>query len=375
MTVTIRPDGIVTLTGRQKRKMQTFLQLALSPMSDRQARNLIAKCNSASRPGDQPQLFLRWNLGDELEAYFRRDDATTGLRVLSGETILRVMNNRVPHDIGDFGAILYERAAKRLRAAGKLNGVVQGYAALEALFLTAVTAELPIFFANWKGTRPFSESDEVFIRIMTRDLAELPVTDGDGGEVRSIPSGAALRSGCDGAIQLGLPLEEGELLERLTARVKAMKGICGSPLIHDNHAPREPRGTAQSPAKVKKAIARSGRKHGYFVAFTGETRPIPLLHPHTVQGLAKAENVLQSRHRFTKDDFRRLAKAAADHRCKSGVGGPLIADESAELYVRIFRGMLLTEEDVSTLSTDDLCELTRLAANLHRLDAPADTVQ
>ena len=387
MRVSVRPEGLVTITGRSGRKNKVLLHLVLQSLSERDARRLERSCNSSSsRPVDMHQLHLTWNSESLIELYFRKDNRAGGLRVLEGETILQVMNNRAPRDIGDFGPILYERAEKRLRAAGKLSEAVHGYAALEALFLDAVTRELPIFFANWTAMRrPFSESDSAFIHVMTRNLAEMPAPQVDGGEVSSIHSISSIRSirSINGgsapfvkAIQLGLPLEEGELLDRLTARVRSMTGVCNEPLIHSHHAAREakPPAATQSPAAVKKSISRRGKEDGYFVAFTGESRPIPLLNQHTIYGLAKADDVLSPGHHFTKEDFRRLAKAAADHRCKSGVGGPLIADESAELYVRILRGMLLTEEELSNLSCDELCSLTRLAAQLHRLEAPSEKV-
>lgn len=383
MRVNVDPAGAVTITGRVSGRTCTLLNLVMPPLSAREAGRLERLCNRGTRQ-PEGQGTLTWSISDFVEVHFVRDDGDESkVRVLRGDTIVRVMNNRAPLELGDFGPILYERAEKRLRNEGKLAKPLNGYSELEALFRGAVARELPGYLAMWRGTRPFSEKDIAFIRLTAGDTNLLETDEEDEQPTTSITSAsssedvagspsAVARSAGD-LVQLSLRFEAGDVVQRLTARVRAIGGVCNEPLTHAKHAPREPRETPATPVPgAKKRISESGKRNGYYRAFTGVLRPIPLLNPHTVVGLAKAPGALERKRKLTKDDYLDIARAASDHRCKSGVGGGVIVPESAELYVRIFRALELTIEEVEALSPGDLTNVVRMAAELHKLAAPED---
>jgi hypothetical protein len=379
MKVSVLPEGAVILTGRVERKTRTLLHLVLPPVSLRDARRLEKLCNSGTRSSTD-QLHLSWGIFDTLQPFFCSDNqSTTGLRILNGATILRVMNNRPPAEIGDFAPVLYQRAEKRLRSEQKLSRPLNGYAELESLFAAAIARELPSYWENWKTSRSFSELDGAFIRIMTRDWTAIaqPVTQSDTTAVETELARTHfqfLRP--PHSIQLGLPLEEGELIDRLQARVRRINDVCSEPLTHARRAPREESTTPAKPLseKARKAARKRADEIGYFVDFTGRLRPIPILNPATVEGIAQVDGVLDASRRYTKDDYLKVARAATDHRCKSGVGGPVIVPESAEFYVRLFRAIHLTQEELDQVSREELSKLTVLAARLHRLQGPSDEV-
>jgi hypothetical protein len=376
MKVSVLPEGAVKLTGRVEGKTRTLLHLVLPPVHPRDARRLEKLCNSGIRSSTD-QLHLTWGITDTLEPLFCQDDHSTGLRVLNGTTILRVMNNRPPVELGDFAPVLYERATKRLRAEQSFSNSLTGWPELEALYASAIARELPSFYVNWKASRSISELDAAFIRIMTRNWTSVakPVV---SVVPTSVEVGAArthfqlLQPPHTVGIQLGLPLEEGELLDRLQARVRRINDVCSEPLTHASRAPREESATASKPMteKARKAARKRADEVGYFVDFTGRLRPIPILNPLTVQGIAQVDGVLDASRRYTKDDYLKVARAATDHRCKSGVGGHVIVPESAEFYVRLFRAIRLTQEELDQLSREDLSRLTVMAARLHRLQGP-----
>ena len=54
------------------------------------------------------------------------------------------------------------------------------------------------------------------------------------------------------------------------------------------------------------------------------------------------------------------------------VGGPVIVPESAEFYVRLFRALQLTQDEVNSLTAEELTSLTALAARSRKLDAPPE---
>ena len=371
MTVSVLPEGAVTLTGRIEGKTRTLLQLVLPPVSPRNARRLEKLCNKGTHTSTN-QLHLTWGITDTLEPLFCQDDHSNGLRVLNGTTILRVMNNRPPIELGDFAPVLYERAAKRLRTEQSFTDSLNGWPELEALYADAIARELPTFWANWKtSSRTFSELDAAFIRIMTRNWTAI------AKPVISSPQAASTHFQVfkpTSGVQLGLALEEGELLDRLQARVRRINDVCSEPLTHARRAPREESTTPAKPMteKARKAARKRADEIGYFVDFTGRLRPIPILNPLTVEGIAKVDGVLDAGQRYTKDDYLKVARAATDHRCKSGVGGPVIVPESAEFYVRLFRAIRLTQEELEQLSAEDLSKLTVMAARLHRLQGPEE---
>jgi hypothetical protein len=380
MRVNVSPEGKVTITGRVSGRSCTLLTVLVPPVSTREASRLERLCNRGTRQPDG-QGTLTWSITDFVETHFTRGDGDPSkVRVLRGETIMRLMNNRAPVELGDFGPILYERAEKRLRAEGQLAATIDGYAGLEAIFRDAVTRELPTYLATWRRTRALSEIDHAFIRLTAGSIT-LQETDEEDGSTTAVPSdaaivvpSAALRPAGD-LVQLSLSFEPGDVVQRLTARVRAIGGVCNEPLTHAKFAPREPKESPAKPSRgAKKRLAESGRRNGYYRSFTGDLRPIPLLNPHTVVGLAKAEGSLDHKRKLSKDDYLKIARAASDHRCKSGVGGGVIVPESAELYVRIFRALELTIEDVEALSPDDLTKVVRMAAELHKLAAPDDVV-
>ena len=374
MRVNVLPEGVVTITGRERGRNRTRLTLTMPPLSQREARRLERICNSGSRQ-TEAQGTLTWGITDAIESHFVRDDGAAQLvRVLRGDTILRLMNNRAPLEFGDFGPILYERAEKRLRGEGKLSKPLNGYTQLEALFRDAVAREFPNYLATWRTSRHFSENDVIFIKIMTGhfDLEAAVDEVVDQGADVSIFSTTSL--GATGElVQLTLQFDEGELLERLNARVRAISRVCEEPLTHARRAPREERTAPPTPTPgAKRHAAENGRRNGYFRAFTGDLRPIPLLNQHTVMGLAKADGALDRKRRLTQDDYLTIARAASDHRCRSGVGGGVIVPESAELYVRIFRAIGLSIEEVEVLGAEQLTRVTRLATTLHKLAAPEE---
>jgi hypothetical protein len=375
MKVSVLPEGAVKLTGRVEGKTRTLLHLVLPPVSPRDARRLEKLCNSGIRSSTD-QLHLTWGISDTLEPLFCQDVQSTGLRVLNGTTILRVMNNRPPAELGDFAPVLYERAAKRLRSEQSFSDSLHGWPELEALYADVIARELPTFWLNWKTSRSFSELDAAFIRITTRNWTAIaqPVIPARDTPVKGA-SGTHfqfLRPPHTVGVQLGLPLEEGELFDRLQARVRRINDVCSEPLTHARRAPREESTTPAKPMteKAKKAARTRADEIGYFVDFTGRLRPIPILNPLTVEGIAQVDGVLDASRRYTKDDYLKVARAATDHRCKSGVGGPVIVPESAEFYVRLFRAIRLAQEELDQLSSEDLSKLTLMAARLHRLQGP-----
>ncbi len=370
MTVSVLPEGAVKLTGRIEGKTRTLLHVVLPPVSPRNARRLEKLCNKGTHSSTN-QLHLTWGITETLEPFFCQDDHSTGLRVLNGTTILRVMNNRPPIELGDFAPVLYERAAKRLRNQQSFTESLNGWPELEALYADAIARELPTFWVNWQTSRTFSELDAAFIHTMTRNWRAIAKP--------NIPSPDAAGTHCqlqqsphNTGIQLGLPLEEGELLDRLGARVRRINGFCSEPLTHARSAPREESTTPAKPMteKARKAARKRADEVGYFVDFTGRLRPIPILNAFTVEGIAKVDGVLDASRRYTKDDYLDVARAASDHRCKSGVGGRVIVAENAEFYVRLFRAINLTLEELDQLSREDLSKLTVMAARLHRLQGP-----
>lgn len=380
MKVSALSEGAVILTGRTDRKNRTLLHLVLPPGSQPDARRLEKLCNSGTRSASADQLHLSWGLSDILELFFRPDgENETGLRVLNGATILRVMNNRPPAEIGEFAPVLYRRAEKRLRSAQKLSSPVNGYAELEALFGDAITRQLTAYWESWKTTRTFSELDNAFIRVMTRNWTAIaePTARVHAASAGSHVAGTHFQiyhPSPSASVQLGLPLEEGELVDRLKARVRLINDVCSEPLTRARRAPRE-ESTAQAKpmtAKARKAARKRADEVGYFVDFTGQLRAIPILNAATVEGIARAEGVLDPSVRFTKDDYLTVARAATDHRCKSGVGGRVIVPESAEFYVRLFRAIRLTQEELEQLTREDLSKVTAMAARLHRLQGPSD---
>ena len=303
MKVSVNPLGEVTLTGKVERRIRTLLSLVVPPFSARDARRLEKLCNSGVQKVGGTQLHLSWGFSDVLEPYFSDTGSESGFRIFNGATILRIMNNRPPLDLGDFAPILYERCEKRLRTDGKLSTPLNGFAELEALFAQALESELPSYWESWKGVRLFSEADEAFLRITTRNwttqqilLEAAPTADPqDDAQPRAAGTHFQfLRDGSGQPVQISLPLEEGDLVDIITKRIRGLGDVCREPLTHAGRAPREAKTTPAKPMteKAKRAARKRAAEIGYFEDFTGKLRPIPLLHKLTVEGLARIEGVL-----------------------------------------------------------------------------------
>lgn len=141
-----------------------------------------------------------------------------------------------------------------------------------------------------------------------------------------------------------------EVRSRLLPAAEAAN-VLNNPLVH---LPGAATGTALG-IRVCTAPADgvSDPSLGQYTDFRMRRRTLPQLNEASVAGILRQPGALDGGE-LDEAKLRTIAAGATAHRCSQGFPGFAIGAESAELYIRIFRALGLTEENTRVLSAAEL---------------------
>ncbi len=256
-------------------------------------------------------------------------------------------------DVGDFGVALYKQAFLELQKEGKFKGSFSddgSFNKLENMFAEKVAKILPDFRKNWPNE--LTQADKDFIRV-----TETPVKAAtDTGHGATSPDGKAKPNldATSGDTKPavpgdGRPQEAAEAGKPLAPEITP--NVLDKPLINERLTPDMVRTQDHTGLGADRSDASSDKSIGQFTDLEGNRRSIIRLNDQSIMGLLRQPGVLPdkpggSTAAFDAAGFAELGRKAADYRNSTGIPGPEIGPASAELYVRIFRAMGLTRQDL-----------------------------
>jgi hypothetical protein len=352
MTIT---DRNLFFSGHRFRFKRHLHPRELALLADR-IRSLSIK---NGKGGSQLDLFIRGRrIGQLVKAIvprFRPKVTLQGIRILRTIEIISIISGVGDPDFGEFGIALYQKAYQELVKRKKIRTEIsRGSVGFEKLFSHMVAEIIDEFRDEWTRKKEFTYRDELFWAL-TRD-EPLPEQPGTGSSVRSIPS---------------LRLFPLEVLER----IEEQGDIMLKPLIRLGRSMRVPCRKIGGKSGGKPPRRKKGQGSptlGYYWPLKGGYRAVHDLTPFTIYGLAIQSRALEREQDLTVVDFARLGHDACEFRRDMGLGGADIIAETAELYIRILRGLRLMRQEVEKLGPDQLRGVVVKAVQKHRLDAPWD---